>query len=288
MTFDWATATKELAKPLDPSAVKPPPQGKFGEYVDGLHVISEANRIFGRDGWSYTVTRLECASNQIFETPKGPQVRVAYVCAVRVDVAGVIREGLACGTGNGKPENVGDVIESAVKEAETDALKRALRTFGNTFGLALYEKDKAKREVGYAQPDVTPAEIDNALQYINDADIAALTRRLAGTAVDYKELYEAAKRDAEEAEAYAAELEAKLDTMVAALAYEGRRTDAAETKLAKAVEAAIDAGASLAAAISLLEKGSKKAAPSNKMFDQMLADYRASLERTRTTLAELK
>ena len=45
---------------------------------------------------------------------------------------------------------------------------------------------------------------------LTDADIAALTRRLAGTAVDYKELYEAAKRDAEEAEAYAAELEAKL------------------------------------------------------------------------------
>jgi len=70
---------------------------------------------------------------------------------------------------------------------------------------------------------------------LTDADIAALTRRLAGTAVDYKELYQAAKRDAEEAEAYAAELEAKLDTMVAALAYEGRRTDAAEAKLAKAV-----------------------------------------------------
>ena len=45
---------------------------------------------------------------------------------------------------------------------------------------------------------------------MTDADIAALTRRLAGTAVDYKELYEAAKRDAEEAEAYAAELEGKL------------------------------------------------------------------------------
>ena len=45
---------------------------------------------------------------------------------------------------------------------------------------------------------------------LTDADIAALTRRLAGTAVDYKELYEAALHDAKEAEAYAAELEAKL------------------------------------------------------------------------------
>ena len=45
---------------------------------------------------------------------------------------------------------------------------------------------------------------------MTDADVAALTRRLAGTAVDYKELYEAAKKDAEEAEAYIKELEAEL------------------------------------------------------------------------------
>jgi len=52
---------------------------------------------------------------------------------------------------------------------------------------------------------------------LTDADIAALTRRLAGTAVDYKELYQAAKRDAEEAEAYAKELEATLAKAVEAL-----------------------------------------------------------------------
>ncbi len=45
---------------------------------------------------------------------------------------------------------------------------------------------------------------------MTDDDLAALTRRLAGTAVDYKELYEAAKKDADEAEAYAAQLEAEL------------------------------------------------------------------------------
>lgn len=47
--------------------------------------------------------------------------------------------------------------------------------------------------------------------------------------------------------------------------------------------------ASLAAAISLLEKGgkaAKKAAPSDTMFDQMLADYRTALERARAGLAE--
>ena len=45
---------------------------------------------------------------------------------------------------------------------------------------------------------------------LTGADLAALTRRLAGTAVDYKELYEAALQDAKEAEAYAAQLEAEL------------------------------------------------------------------------------
>lgn len=49
----------------------------------------------------------------------------------------------------------------------------------------------------------------------------------------------------------------------------------------------IDVVASLAAAISLLERTpkAKKAAPSDKMFDQMLADYRKSLEAARATLA---
>ena len=154
--MNWEEVSKELQKPLSPDAIKPPPKGKFGEYVEALHVIREANRIFGHDGWSYTVTRLEQTHYEIVDlTYNGntkQQLRCSFLCAVRVDVGGVIREGLAVGVGNGKPENAGDVIESAVKEAETDALKRALRTFGNTFGLALYEKDLSAREVGYSVP----------------------------------------------------------------------------------------------------------------------------------------
>jgi hypothetical protein len=49
-------------------------------------------------------------------------------------------------------------------------------------------------------------------------------------------------------------------------------------------EIVVDLCAHLAAAISLLERGSKKAAPSDKMFDQMLIDYRASLDRGRAYL----
>ena len=133
-----------LQAPLDPRHVKPPPQGKYGEYVDGHHVVSEANRIFGFDGWAYEITTLAlCARVECNDSRGNPQVRIGYRCTVKATVAGVTREGAAVGTGMAKPENEADAHESAVKEAETDALKRALRSFGNTFGLALYDKTKA-------------------------------------------------------------------------------------------------------------------------------------------------
>lgn len=164
--MNWDEVSEHLKAPLDPANIKPPPKGKFGEYVDGLHVIREANRIFGFDGWSYEVTRLEQTHYGVVSLngQNGPyeQLRCSYLCAVRVNVDGVVREGLAVGVGNGKPENAGDVIESAVKEAETDALKRALRTFGNTFGLALYDKDKSSREVGKPAPQ--PSEVRDRIK----------------------------------------------------------------------------------------------------------------------------
>ena len=46
-------------------------------------------------------------------------------------------------------------------------------------------------------------------------------------------------------------------------------------------EALIDTTASLVASVSLLERGGKKAAPSDKMFAQMLVDYKNSIDRAR-------
>lgn len=144
MTFD-AVAKTELAKPLNSAHVKPPAPGKYGDYVEGWHVIAEANRIFGFDGWSReTIHNTE--TNRELLTLKGrdnstyQQWRVGYVAKVRVSAGGIVREGTGFGSGMGKPEALGEAIESAVKEAETDAMKRALMTFGNPFGLALYDK----------------------------------------------------------------------------------------------------------------------------------------------------
>ena len=46
--------------------------------------------------------------------------------------------------------DLGQAHESAIKEAETDAMKRALVTFGGRFGLSLY--DRHQRPMGGASP----------------------------------------------------------------------------------------------------------------------------------------
>lgn len=59
----------------------------------------------------------------------------------------------------------------------------------------------------------------------------------------------------------------------------------AEADKARLSEALRSTLASLVAAVSLLKRGSKKAAPSNKMFDQMILDYEKSIEEARAALA---
>lgn len=158
-----------LSAPLDPRHIKPPPRGKFGSYVDSHHIISEANRIFGYDGWSYTITVLAmCSRVETTDSGNKPQVRVGYRCTVRAEVAGVVREGAAVGTGMARPENEADAHESAVKEAETDALKRALRSFGNTFGLALYDKSEDNQNIALPRPATITEEQRTELQLLLD------------------------------------------------------------------------------------------------------------------------
>jgi ribosomal protein S5 len=61
------------------------------------------------------------------------------------------------GFGSGFAKMVGDAIEGATKEAATDALKRAARTFGNIFGLALYDKSRANVSAA-PQPVISEAQ----------------------------------------------------------------------------------------------------------------------------------
>lgn len=138
---------EHLSAPLDRARVKAREQGgRQVSYIEGWHAIAEANRIFGFDGWSRVTLRLEETNRDLVELTgsRGPykQWRVGYLAVVQVTVGGLMRQGTGFGTGMAKPEALGEAIESAAKEAETDAMKRALMTFGNPFGLALYDKEQ--------------------------------------------------------------------------------------------------------------------------------------------------
>ncbi len=135
-----------LSAPLDRAKVQTRSQaGRSLAYLEGWQAIAEANRIFGFDGWQRETMALQCVSER--ERTLGSSNRagwgVTYTARVRIRVGEVIREG--SGAGHGIDADLGQAHESALKEAETDAMKRALMTFGNPFGLALY--DKQQREV---------------------------------------------------------------------------------------------------------------------------------------------
>ncbi len=105
-------------------------------YIEGWHVIAEANRIFGFDGWDRETVETKC----VWTKQNGSRFSAAYVTRIRVTVkagdATIIREG--SGAGEAHSASPGQAHEMAAKGAETDATKRALMTFGNAFGLSLY------------------------------------------------------------------------------------------------------------------------------------------------------
>lgn len=148
--MDWNKIAPLLEAKLDPKHVKKGggQWGPKGDYVEGWHAIAEANRIFGHGGWSYTIDLRQDDLREV-TTPKGPQWQAAYTCICTLTVGGVVRQDV--GFGSGFAKGVGDAIEGATKESATDALKRCLRTFGNPFGLALY--DKTRENVGVDEPE---------------------------------------------------------------------------------------------------------------------------------------
>jgi recombination DNA repair RAD52 pathway protein len=163
---DWNNAENELKKKLDPANVRPPSQfGPKGDYIESHHAIAEANRIFGHFGWSAVNVRMDCVSEKPRKIGKAQKDGwgVTYVCTREVTVNGVTRQGT--GAGHGYDADLGLAHESASKEAESDAEKRALRTFGNPFGLALYDKTRANVGV-----DAGDNEIEAAIEGVNACD----------------------------------------------------------------------------------------------------------------------
>lgn len=171
-----------LAANLDRKHVKSRNQaGRGVSYIEGWHAIAEANRIFGFDGWSRETVYCREVSRVEREIGdrKTPGWKVGYEAMVRIRAGDQCREGT--GHGSGIATDLFDAIESAAKEAETDAMKRALMTFGNPFGLALY--DKKQEHVGTPEPE-PPKKTSELLRDQLEGSIAIERAKKDTTPVD--------------------------------------------------------------------------------------------------------
>lgn len=188
--------TALLNEKLNKADVKTRSQaGHSFPYIEAWKATAECNAVFGFDAWDHEVADLRLVMER--ERKVGRDLKdgwgVSYLCRVRVTVrAGehiVIREGV--GSGHGVDVDLGQAHESAAKEAESDALKRALKSFGWRFGLALYDKDQehveAKNEAAplIAQIagmttskalDAWYAEYEDSLQNLSTDDYNAVAR----------------------------------------------------------------------------------------------------------------
>ena len=129
--------------------------GRELTYLEGWYAISEANRIFGFDGWSRETIESRC----VLARENRGSFTAVYIARVRLTVTAdgvtLVREGH--GTGEGYGTSAGEVHDVALKSAETDGTKRALATFGRPFGLELYRSSRAEpRRKQLPSPPISP------------------------------------------------------------------------------------------------------------------------------------
>ena len=144
-----------LAYELDSSRIKSRQKGSISlSYLEGFDIIETANRIFGYGNWNYTISKLEQVSQEVNQNQNNIICYKAVVNVVVHDLQHskhVSREDV--GFGSGIAKTLADAHESGAKEAVTDAIKRAMRSFGNQFGNSLYDKSRQhKNQSQYTQP----------------------------------------------------------------------------------------------------------------------------------------
>lgn len=157
----WTEIKGLLDQPLDQKEIRFR-EGDYGKqvpYLPGDYVVRELNTVFGVDGWAERDANVSYRLFEREEKDRNGNKRLMYIaCAMAkttLEVWGIYpkdaeqntahREGLyqrsgegVCSNKSSRPESA---IETAVKGAATDALKRAAMKLGNPFGLCLYNEE---------------------------------------------------------------------------------------------------------------------------------------------------
>lgn len=134
-----ATLQARLDKQLGPEYISHRSNGASGKvsYLEAFKVINLANEVFGFNGWSSEVRNV---SVDFLDEKTDHRYNLGLSVTVRVTLRdGTFHEDI----GYGNIENCkgkGAAFEKCKKEGTTDAMKRALRNFGNVLGNCLYDK----------------------------------------------------------------------------------------------------------------------------------------------------
>jgi len=140
MTTKKQSIEKTLSQPLPKKAIKQREGGggMILDYLEGWWAIQNANRIFGIGNWSYEPVFERMEHIVLPDTQKGKKTgfyTIPVVLKVNIDGKEVVRGDVGLTQYYGEEGK-----EMAIKGCVTDALKRCLRTFGEQFGLLLYDK----------------------------------------------------------------------------------------------------------------------------------------------------
>lgn len=136
-----ATLQSRLEKQLGPEYLssRSGPSGQKVHYIAAEKCIALANEVFGFNGWSSGIQNIQV--DFVDENPQTFKISLGLSVIVRVTLRdGTYHEDI----GYGHIENCkgkAAAFEKAKKEGTTDALKRALRNFGNVLGNCIYDKE---------------------------------------------------------------------------------------------------------------------------------------------------
>ncbi|KAB0348673.1 hypothetical protein FD754_013530 [Muntiacus muntjak] len=123
-------------------------------YIEGHRVINLANEMFGYNGWAHSITQ----QNVDFVDLNNGKFYVGVCAFVRVQLKdGSYHEDVGYGVSEGLKSKALS-LEKARKEAVTDGLKRALRSFGNALGNCILDKDYLRSLNKF--PCQPPLEVD--------------------------------------------------------------------------------------------------------------------------------
>lgn len=168
-----------LDLPLDRERVKSR-EGRGGgtfDYLEVHDVVRTANRIFGYGGWGHQIVeQAEIGSVEVVSRSNKKGWHVGYRCRVRLVVRGCMP---VDGSGYGDATEYGPAArvtaqELALKESESDALKRAFKNYGDQFGLILYAKEGDQRRIEQQQAQDQTAQARSDAPVTLDETLARL------------------------------------------------------------------------------------------------------------------